>query len=122
MHDISTPLTYSKMSKPTFLTLTLFTTIFAGMICLDVMYKHQLFEPSHNIIISMQSKVAEDSSTTAFFERVNLMFEGQNYIIAIFIVSSFLSRERFWYYLISLTTSHFLMQILKLLFHDPRPS
>ena len=65
--------------------------------------------------------MTEDSSTAEFYKVISKMGEGQFYMLVLFMLSTFMSRERFWYYLIVMTAGHCLMISLKLFFHDPRP-
>ena len=108
--------------EPSVLKLTLFATVFAIIIGLDLRYKENIFEASHSSITELQSKFQEESSIVNFFKDVSDLGRSGYYVLAVFIMSTFLSRERFWYYIITMTMGHSVMQILKLIFHDPRPA
>ena len=73
------------------------------------LYKRPLFEASHGIITYLQSCLSEDSFITKSLLFVDEMAKDQKYLSYLFISSSMMSRERFWYYMLSLIFAYFIM-------------
>ena len=76
---------------------------------------------SHDVILSEQSRHGKDGLTVKFFEIISPMTFDISYDVAILFLSPFMTRERFWYYMISLQVATGLKSNLKMLLAEPRP-
>ena len=85
-------------------------------------YKDHLFEPSHELIKKLQSGIEPDSVIPRFFDVLSDMTKGYNHVIYIFLINTFMSRERFWYYFLVAIFSHFMQAYAKIALHEPRPT
>ena len=99
-----------------------FIALLAAIIGTYFLYRQLLFDASHGIITYLQSGFSEESYVTKCLLTVDCMFKDQKYVSYVFISSSFMSRERFWYYLFSLSFVYFIMQNSKIILHEPRPT
>ena len=96
--------------------------ILAGILDLSQIYNDRLFEISHKVIKHWQIGHTEDDSMVRFFQFWGELNNDETYFLAILAVSSIISRERFWYYIIGFFFASFVKINLKMLYLEPRPN
>ena len=80
--------------------------VLAALFGLSKLYAEPLYNKSHEVILNLQqAHLNEDGTftdTTRFMKNFSGWTEDESYILAFLIASVFMSRERFWYYFISM--------------------
>ena len=79
-----------------------------------------MYEASHEVILSLQAGRSEASFK--FYNWVSGITDEGIYTISLLLMLPFLSRERFWYLFIAFHVAEFVKCILKLTYHEPRPT
>jgi len=100
---------------------SLFIAVLCGLFALSTLYKDALFERSHTLIRDLQQGKAHDGFQVRFMELYSDLTEGFAYTLGFLAMSPFLSRERFWYYLISIEFACYVKINLKMIQSEPRP-
>ena len=97
----------------------IFTVTLAVLIIIEPLYRQPLFDASIPLIISLQSSATKAS--IAFFKLVSNL--GVGGIVGCTLLGSYLfgSRERTFYYITFFSLIMWLMSLVKMLYHSPRP-
>ena len=98
-----------------------FLLVLASLFALSTLYCDQLFDLSHQVILDEQARFGEDSIMKGFLQTLSSMTYDIHYDLIVLFLSPFMSRERFWYYMISLQVSNFAKTNTKMLISEPRP-
>ena len=91
------------------------------IIVASLFYGEKLFDPSEDLIKKIQHN-KEGTFYVTFFEILSELTGGGAYGALILILLPFISRERFWYYLLVVQFQSFIVAACKFSFHDPRPT
>ena len=63
-----------------------------------------------------------ESSVAVAFNALDFMTRGSSLILWCIVANTFMSRERFWYYIIANSLSHYMQAFTKIVIHEPRPT
>ena len=99
----------------------LYTAVLCALFALSTLYKDALYEKSHSLIKNLQEGVAHDGFLVRFMEAFSEVTDDERMVLIFVAVSPFLSRERFWYYLIAAQFASFSKIVLKMIKSEPRP-
>ena len=81
-----------------------FLLAFCAIAATYPLYAAALYAQSHEVIRDLQAGYSSDSSMTKFFKFVGFMGEGKTYSFIWVAFGTFLSRERYWHYLICMAS------------------
>ena len=90
------------------------------IIVASLFYEETLFDSSEDFIKKIQHN-KEGTFKVTFFWIVSKCTGGGAYAGLILMLLPFISRERFWYYLLIVQFQSFIVALGKFSFHDPRP-
>ena len=94
--------------------------ILAVILSTQSLYHDYLYRASHDVIVGLQAERSQES-----FDFYNWLSNASGegvYACTILMLLPFMSMERFWYLLIAFQTTEFAKSVLKLSFHEPRPT
>ena len=86
------------------------------------LYDDQLFDMSHKIIKDLQEGLDHDNLQVRFMEKFDHLCDDSRYIELVLLMSPFVSRERFWYFLVAINFATFAKTNLKMVTAEPRPT
>ena len=93
--------------------------IFGFLILADYLYRPSLYKLTLEKVPILQANLS--SASKVFFQFVTQLGYGHIGAIIVFITFSISTREKALYLLLVQTTESLLNQIMKLIYHDPRP-
>ena len=96
----------------------IFLWIFCAFIGLDFAYKNPLYKETQKFVPNLQSK---DSFMDYFMNIISKLGESFGIILTCFIVANVLPFTESCFFLITVATGAYINEILKMLFHSPRP-
>ena len=98
----------------------IFIAVLFSMLGLTALYSDALFDKSLGLIQKFEKGHATDGSLVRFTEIFAFITDDAQYFIMFMVLSPFLSRERFWYYLISFQISYANKITFKMILSEPR--
>lgn len=99
-----------------------FLAVLVGLFYLSTIYRDYLFELSHQLIKDLQENRSEDDLSVRFFAFFSDCCESNIFTFALIFLLPFMSRERFWYYLIAIQASNQVKDNFKMILSQPRPN
>ena len=101
----------------------LFFAVFAVIIGLYTLYDDSLEQKSHDAILDLQKDYKQVDNTWKVKRALDFasVTEGVHYYAIPMILYPFVCRQRFFYYLLGISTAELVKSLAKLSFHSPRP-
>ena len=87
-----------KFSKKTCL---IYVAVLISIFSLGTIYSDNLYQQSHQVIKDLQAGHAMDGHYVSFMTWLSEFTHDDLYLLVILFMSPFLSRQRFWYYIVA---------------------
>ena len=100
----------------------IFIAVLVVLLLISLAYRDALFDASHDVILNLQEGKTHDSTSVKFMEWFSEYTEDHHYVWFLILMTPFMSRERFWYYIVSIQLATFTKLNLKMIFSQPRPT
>ena len=99
-----------------------YVSVLLAMFFLGTLYRDALFESSHAMIKKAQAGYTHDSMKVRVLDFLSEYTEDEHFVIFVLALAPFVSREKFWYYMISIWMTTFVKINTKMAQSEPRPT
>lgn len=109
----------ARLRKRTIITHLCFLALYVVVFGLEFTYRDALFKLSIEQQIALQPNITDLG--VFVFRALSMWGDGGPYFLTFYIIFIISNRPRAFYYIMFLTSCAFLMNIMKMAYHEPRP-